>query len=195
MTRKLACIVEGDGEVQALPVLLRRIAQWRSPTLHYVLERPIRVRRDRFVRRDEEFRRMLLLAQAKAGDNGAVLVLLDGDDDCPAAFGPELQARGSALVPGRRFQVVLAMREFESWFLAAPISIDGVRGFRVPQAPWPDPEVPRDAKGWIGRYICDGGYSPVHDQAAFCARLDLEAAHCKSRSFRKLVTAWHALMD
>lgn len=61
----VASIVEGDGEVAALPVLLRRLSDWRTPGVPVTLLKPIRVHRDRFLRRDDEFRRHLLLAANK----------------------------------------------------------------------------------------------------------------------------------
>ena len=57
----IAAIVEGDGEVAALPVLLRRMGEWLTPGMLINLPQPIRVRRDRFLRRDEQFERYLLL--------------------------------------------------------------------------------------------------------------------------------------
>lgn len=53
---KVASIVEGDGEVSALPILLRRINEWQSPGLYVNALPPIRVRRDRFLNKDDEFR-------------------------------------------------------------------------------------------------------------------------------------------
>lgn len=83
----IASIVEGDGEVSALPVLLRRLAsEWDSAVAINPLP-PIRVRRDKFLNKDEEFRRQLLLAAAKSGENGWILIVLDADDDCPAELG------------------------------------------------------------------------------------------------------------
>jgi hypothetical protein len=41
----VASIVEGDGEVAALPVLLRRIGGWLSPGMGMEPSTPIRVRR------------------------------------------------------------------------------------------------------------------------------------------------------
>ena len=52
--RVVTPIVEGDGEVAALPVLLRRIGAWLSPAVPVTIAQPIRVRRDRFLNRDEE---------------------------------------------------------------------------------------------------------------------------------------------
>ncbi len=40
----VATIVEGDGEVAALPVLLRRLGVWLSPALTFDIPPPIRVR-------------------------------------------------------------------------------------------------------------------------------------------------------
>ena len=47
---KVAAIVEGDGEVAALPVLLRRIGEWRTPGYFIHVVTPIRVRRDQFLK-------------------------------------------------------------------------------------------------------------------------------------------------
>ena len=80
----VASIVEGDGEVVALPVLLRRLNDWLTPDLYVDVLHPIRVRKDRFLNRVDEFRRHLLLARGKAGAGGWILILLDSDDDCPA---------------------------------------------------------------------------------------------------------------
>ena len=89
----IASIVEGDGEVSALPILLRRLAaEWSPATLVKPLQ-PIRVRRDRFLNKDEEFRRQLLLAAAKSGESGWILIVLDADDDCPKALGIDIFQR------------------------------------------------------------------------------------------------------
>lgn len=186
---RVACIVEGDGEVAAVPVLLRRLCEWRTPTVHAEVQVPIRVHRDRFLRRDEEFRRHMSLAAAKSGDAGWILVLLDADDDCPAALGLDLVRRAADCVPHRRVSVVLAMREFEAWFLAAAASLSGSRGFSM-AGPLPEAEIPRDAKGWMKSRMVTGSYGETTDQPAFTARMDLQQAHERSRSFRKLCDEW-----
>jgi len=73
-------IVEGESEVVSLPVLLRRLTIWLRPELWVDIAHPIRVRRDRFLRKPEEFRRHLMLARNKAGPDGGVLILLDADE-------------------------------------------------------------------------------------------------------------------
>lgn len=187
---RIACIVEGDGEVAALPVLLRRMTQWRSPQTYPDVPPPIRVHRDRFLNRDEEFRRHLLLAAAKCGENGWILVLLDADDDCPATLGANILKRAQALVPHRPVSVVLANREFEAWFIAAAPSLHGCRGFTFDPQDSTEPEVPRDAKGWIKKRMASRSYGETTDQPAFTARMDLQQVHARSRSFRKLCSEW-----
>lgn len=185
----IASIVEGDGEVSALPVLLRRLSDWLPASEHPQPLPPIRVRRDRFLNRDDEFRKQLLLAASKCGDQGWILVVLDADDDCPATLAATVYQRAQQYVAHRRLSVVIANREFEAWFIAAARSLDGHRGFRVPQEVV-DAEVPRDAKGWLRGHIDGGAYREVLDQAAFAAAIDLQQAFDNSRSFRKLCKEW-----
>lgn len=187
---KVACIVVGDGEVAALPILLRRLTEWRSPQIYPDVPPPIRVHRDRFLNRDEEFRRHLLLAAAKCGEGGWILVLLDADDDCPATRGADILHRARKLVPHRLVSVVLAMREYEAWFIAAAQSLHGCRGFAFDPHDRIEPELPRDAKGWIEERMASRSYGETTDQPAFTACMDLQHVFQHSRSFRKLCSEW-----
>lgn len=187
---KVAAIVEGEGEVAALPVLLRRLNTWRAPGNYAQVLQPIRVRRDLFLNREAELKRHLLLAAAKCGDDGWILVLLDADDDCPIELGGEILARAQRCVPHRRVSVVLANREYEAWFIAAAQSLHGQRGFLFDSAELVDAETPRNAKGWIGVRMAAGTYREMTDQPAFSACMDLQQAFERSRSFRKLCTEW-----
>jgi hypothetical protein len=183
-------IVEGDGEVQSLPILLRRLGEWRTPGQYVSVPTPIRIRRDRFLNRDEEFSRYLLLAAGKCEEDGWILVLLDADDDCPADLGVRVLRRATECVPHRRVSVVLANREYEAWFIAAARSLDGFRGFAHREDEHVDPEVPRDAKGWVRQHLVGRSYGETTDQPAFSARMDLEEVFRTSRSFRKLCAEW-----
>lgn len=185
-------IVEGDGEVAALPVLLRCIREWRTPEEYVDILFPIRVRKDRFLNKNDEFKRHLQLAADKCGASGWILILLDADDDCPVAKSREIMERARAVVPHRRISVVLANREYEAWFIAAAQSLDGVRGFKhEPRDAMVDPESPRGAKKWMNDRMSDK-YREVADQPVFSKHMDLEQAFARSRSFRKLCTEWSA---
>lgn len=188
---QLSSIVEGHGEVAALPVLLRRIALWRSPQMYVNVLPPIRVHRDRFLNRQDEFTRHLQLAGNKCGEDGWVFVLLDADDDCPAKRGPEILARAQAVLQHRQISVVLANREFEAWFIGAAESLNGHRGLSInPGDLHIDAETPRDAKGWLRQRMNGGTYGETTDQPAFAAKMDLTQALNRCRSFRKMCDEW-----
>jgi hypothetical protein len=186
----IASIVEGDGEVAALPILLRRLAAELEPTAVVNLLQPIRVRRDRFLKKEEEFRRQLLLAAAKSGEQGWILIVLDADDDCPKTLGIDIRQRAQQHVPHRKVSVVLANREFEAWFIAAAASLNGARGFSMAPNEQIQAETPRNAKGWMRERMKGGTYSEILDQPAFAAKFDIQQALENSRSFRKLCKEW-----
>ncbi|CAD6876456.1 DUF4276 family protein [Methylomonas fluvii] len=186
----VTAIVEGDGEVIALPVLLRRLNEWLTPDVYVDVSYPIRVRRDRFLNKDDEFRRHLSLAANKCGDKGWILILFDADDDCPADLAQEILRRAQIIVPHRKISVVLANREYEAWFIAAAESLQGIRSFNYDPAKAVDPEQPRDAKGWIKACMANRSYGETTDQPAFSAQIDLQLAFDRSRSFRKLCSEW-----
>lgn len=186
----IASIVEGHGEVAAIPILLRRINEWYEPSIFVNALLPIRVHRDRFLNREDEFRRHVLLAASKCGADGWIIVLLDADDDCPALLGASILQRAQVYAPHRNISVVLANREFEAWFIAAAPSLDGFRGFVFESADAKAAEDLRDAKGWLAEHMAGKTYGETTDQPAFAARMDLQQAYNGSRSFRKFCDEW-----
>ena len=67
----IIAIVEGDGEVQAVPILIRRIANAAAPGLFPDVPKPIRVRRDRILK-PGEIERYVELAANQADRNGGI---------------------------------------------------------------------------------------------------------------------------
>jgi hypothetical protein len=122
----LVPIVEGHGEVSAAPVLLRRIAHSNN-RYDVVIPQPIRIKRQRIAAKFRELERAIALALGDPATD-AILLLLDAEDDCPAELAPELLERSTAVCQGKPMSVVLAMREFEAWFLAGIESLRGRRG-------------------------------------------------------------------
>lgn len=92
---RLTCIVEGHGEVNALPNLCSRIIKYLGVNGWYVDSDPIRQPRSRLVdegtvspRRQSNrdgICRALGLAAARGADG--VLIVCDSDDDCAAIGG------------------------------------------------------------------------------------------------------------
>jgi hypothetical protein len=116
-------IVEGYGEVQAVPVLIRRwleFRRYRNVDVH--VGGPVRASGRGAItasaRPDRGVEHYVRLAWLRRPD--VILILLDADDDCPKKIGAELLARARSVLPeGYPVGVVLACREYEAWFLAA----------------------------------------------------------------------------
>ena len=105
---------------------------------------------------------------------GAIFIILDSDDDCPAELGPALLRRASQARSDLPIAVVLAKHEFEAWFLAAAESLRGQSGLGDDMHPPNDPEAIRGAKEWLSNQM-EGSrtYRETRDQPALTARFDL----------------------
>jgi hypothetical protein len=184
MILNLCCIIEGHGEEQAVPVLVRRIQQTLREDIQLEFQR-LRVPRHRMVK-PRELERAVELAARLAIPPRAILVLVDADDDPPCILGPELLKRAKAARPDVPVAVVLANREFETWFLAAIESLCGHRRLPADLHPIPDVESIRDAKGKLTNLMRGAGvYSPTPDQPALAATFDMNLARKRSDSFDK----------
>src|SRR5262245_8487015 len=114
---KIQPIVEGHGEVEAVPVVLRRL---RDVAQAYPLDvnPPIRRHRSDFFE-ETSLRRAVRLALKQ--DCQAILLMVDGDQDgdCPGTHGPQILVWAKAEAGNRPCAVVMAYREYEAWFLAS----------------------------------------------------------------------------
>jgi hypothetical protein len=182
----IATVVEGQGEVAAVPALLRRILADVLPDTWIDVPRPFRVGRDSLIKTGGIEAAVAAVAE-QGGARTGVLVLLDADDDLPCVLGPQLLARAVAARADRPSSVVLAKREFEAWFLAAAPSLRGVRGLARDLEVPTDSEQPRDCKGWLtARRTDKRSYKPTADQAALAEVFNLAMARANSPSFDKL---------
>jgi len=177
-------IVEGHGEVQAAPELLRRMLIHHGA---YALKvgKPIRQPRSSLLK-EESFKATVALARSRP-DCSAILVLFDADDEGPCIWGPRLLEWSKAELGNYPVYVVLAKREYEAWLIASLETMRGQRRIRHDAPPPPDAEAIRDAKGWLSEQMPKGvPYTETGDQAALTTFLDFRLAHQRSRSFRKL---------
>jgi hypothetical protein len=176
MDVKIAAIVEGHGECEAVPILIRRIAQDIAPDFVPKVLSPFRVPASRLSRAGE-LERTIVLAANKLQAMGGIVVIIDCDDGCPAQDGPVLLRRAMAVRSDLPIAVILAKREFEAWFLAAADSLRGRRGLPNNLEPPEDPESVRGAKEWLSHKMSLGGsYKATIDQPAFTALFDMNAA-------------------
>ena len=176
MVLRIGCIVEGHGERESVPILLRRIASIVNPGLTLEIPQPIRVPKSKLTK-PGELERAVELAARKIDGRGSIFVIVDADADCPADLGPSLAARANSARGDLYTAVVVAKKEFEGWFLASAESLRGHRGLSDALQPPDDPESIGDAKGWLAvRMTVGGSYSSTLDQPALTSIFDLTAA-------------------
>jgi len=194
MRPSIVSIVEGHGEVRAVPALIRRLAHGQGRyELH--VPPPVRCPRSKIIRPpstvdEREPGRAIELAAMKipSKEEGAILVILDADESCPKSVGENILHLARRVRGDVRCGVVLAKWEYEAWLIAALESLRGRHGIRPDAAQPHRPEGIRDAKGYLTEQMIAGRkYSETVDQVALTAVFDLvQAETC--RSFRKLKT-------
>lgn len=182
---KIQAIVEGQGDELAVPTLIHRVAREVLPEVQIVVRRPIRVARNRITKSDE-LKKYITMAADYTEEGDGILVLLDANGDCPMELGSELLRKSKAIRPDRLIRVVLAKREYESWFLASADSLRGHYGIGLTCTAPPNPEEIQNAKGWISKRMSSRrAYNPTIHQKGMTRIIDLNMAR-KSRSFAKL---------
>jgi hypothetical protein len=185
---KIQLIVEGHGEVEAVPVLLRRLLA-QAGVYDIEVGRPIR-RHASDLNRKDRFQAAVQVAMQQEGCGG-VLILFDYEDGCPKTKAAELATWAAEVSGSVPCSVVLAYREYETWFLAALESLRGQCGIGAQAETPADPETRRNAKGaleeWMPR---ERFYAETVDQVRLTHFFDLAAAYRRSRSFRRMVSAF-----
>lgn len=188
---KIGLIVEGQGDVLALPVLVRRIAQEMAERFDVKVLQPMRVKRGRFSDSFDDYARASTFLATKAD---AVITVLDADDDCPVELGANLRSRAQDCIGHVQVAVTVANKEYETWLLAGVESLRGLRGVSE------DAEVPanlEDIRGAKGRLasMMSGHYSETVDQPAMTAKVDLAEAQRLSASLDKFVRDLLAILE
>jgi hypothetical protein len=185
---KLYAIVEGHGEVTAVPVLLRRMLHEHAQCFDLAIGIPIR-RKEAEFRREADVQNAVRLAMAQP-ECAAVLLLFDGEDVCPVERGAEVRRWAKAAAGDLPCEVVVAYREFETWFLSSVESLRGYCKIASSASSPANPEAKRDAKGALEEFMPPGAsYSPTVHQHRMSAVFDMAQTHRRSRSFRKLTKA------
>ena len=178
---KIVAIVEGHGEKAAAPALIRRILHERINRYDVIVSRTMPTKsKGRLISRLENF-----IRKAKIEDeSAAILILLDADDDCPVELAVELSERARDTYVKVPIAVVCANRKYENWFLASDKEFNG------------DAEEYSGAKRWLRRRVKPGvSYKETTHQVQFTAKMDINAAFERSRSFQRLCHAVEQLVE
>jgi hypothetical protein len=192
MPNTIIPIVEGHGEVLAVPVLLRRMAV-EIFECRIDVKRPIRLPKQKLLKAGELERALDLAIQKGEGPCG-ILILIDADDDCPSIVGRNLVERAARARADANFQVVLAKAEYESWFLGA---LESLLQLNQPQPPDFAPQNAEQIRGAKEKLsgLLNMFYSETVDQAALTSRMDLSLARYNCASFDKFCRAVRLLID
>jgi hypothetical protein len=179
---KVAAIVEGYGDVQAVPTLIAKAGTLFG--VQVVASNPIRGGEWPFLKRDGVLEKNLELAVRRNCDR--VIVFVDLDDDCPVVEYQNAVARinewrGARSTP---VDVIFANREYETMFLHSPQCFGDYRSQFLPT----DPEQIRGAKERV-KLLTGKRYKETQDQLRFTQSLDCNHLFKVSRTFRKLCKA------
>jgi hypothetical protein len=191
--RRPVLLVEGPGDKEAVPALIRSLASHLEIYDLQPAPHPITCRDLVSIGRPDQLEKFVEYACMR-DDGDAVLLVVDCDDDCPATSGPALAARALPIAERYRKKVgiVLLYREFESLFLLSLASIrESFKDYdwRIEELPSDeDLENKRGAKELLRKAMGIGIYKETRDQVRFVTALDFERLQSASRAFRHLTT-------
>ena len=164
--RRIFSIVEGKGDADATPLLIRRVLAAQSASDRAQPGKARHEHKGTLLKQGELERIARTLLQKARGD-ARVLVLIDADDDCAATLRPKLQQRLDSEFGAGVCAAVVAVREYENWLIADEAALD--------------------AKRTLSDQRTDGrSYRPTADQARLTELVNLETVCERCPSFRKL---------
>ena len=189
--RKIVPIVEGDGEVDAVPALLHKMLK-ASGRSDIGVGTPLNAHSCSNLTKTGGLERFVQIAALRQ-DCGAILVLMDADKGCPLTIAKDFVDRIKKLGTKYPVVVVIANCEYEAWFLASLETItgkdlDGRTGLPAGTSyPTLDVEGRVGVKEWLDRkFPGSRKYKETQDQVCMTRLLDPELVQPRSRSFRRL---------
>ncbi len=183
---RIAAIVGGQGEKEAVPILFRRIADTLDPNL-VVNVKPVLPVPESLLAKAGELERSVEFVARSIGRRGGIFILMDCDrpGGCPRNDAPTWLNRARLARSDMEISLVLANKEYEAWFVAAAESLRGKRGLATDLTSPSDPEGIRGAKEWLSDHMPrNRPYKPTIDQPALTSIFDMQAAR-RADSFDK----------
>jgi hypothetical protein len=190
---KIISIVEGDGDKQAVPLLLRRLLE----TFHQRFDvEPSAKNANGSLNLLKQGGIEKFLAYCVKDSADAVLILIDADGDCAIQRAAALAVRAEKMNLRIPVAIVCAKCEYEAWFLTS-LAVLVEKGKLKPETTYEgDVEALRDVKKWLSAHMKPGSaYKETINQAAWTTYIDFTLAHQRSRSFRRLENALKQLLD
>lgn len=193
-------LVEGDGDREAVPFLLRRMFPEVGRSDCFPAARPIMCGEIKKLRREGELEKFVEYG-CRRSDGDSVILIVDCDDDCPKDVVKDFSRRVAPVAQAAEKKVGIAFmyREFETLFLyslrelarANPSfdwKLDGVDLDR-------DWSAIRGAKGLLNGLMRAHYYKETRDQTRFINSLDLLKLRANCRSVEHLFRLLSWLID
>jgi hypothetical protein len=188
-------IVEGPGDVEAAPLLLRKIL---SEYLHcddIGVLKPKKAGGRGGLDKAGGIEKFIQYASITP-DCAGILVLVDADDDCAVDWAKRACDRCKDSEMTVPVAVVCVVREYEAWFLASIDSIKGSSRLNQDIEFDGDPEDFGAVEEWFTQQMPSGrAYKETIDQASFTSLIDVPLAINNSRSFKRLCHAVEELQS
>ena len=186
--RSIAVLIEGDGDYDAVPLLVRNIAGAKTFYDLKVGTKPIKVGDAHAILKSEKFVRLFEYAITR-DDIDAILIAADCEDYCPIEAVQEVYKRVRQITDRIKKPVGVAFfcREYETMFLTNADHL-ATKSKSIILDPKKLPQnidflTVRNAKGMLKGIISTNTYKETRDQARLTGAMDVE--HC-SATYRPL---------
>lgn len=192
--KRILPIVEGDGDFDAVPELIRRVANDQGHFDLTVCRPHKRGDLPKVRSRFDDYFRVALLEQCP------ILWVMDYDcSDCDnqAADVTDLKARALAVAKNAQVEFAFMVQEFETLFLADHETTRRAFPDIDESTRFPDkPEGVRGAKEWLSKARPKGSaYKPTQHQKRLTSQVDLARLRLRSASFVRFELAVVALLE
>lgn len=192
--RKLQLLVEGEGDIKAVRLLVRRILEKYEI---FDVDLPLPHKRGEYPTVARHFDNYFLAA---IKEQAPILWVMDFDSEgytCPVAESNQLIAKAQALRPGWPIKIAFLVKEYESLFLHDEAATRAVFTDIPKNTHFPDnPEGIRGAKEWLSKQRPKGfAYKETTHQEKITAHLNLQELGNKSKDFAHLERAILSLIN
>jgi hypothetical protein len=190
--RSIGLLLEGDGDYEAVPLLVRKIAQYRNYNDLIIGTKPIKIGDVPCMLKGDKFLRLFEYAFLRDDVDG-LIIALDCEDRCALEVIRELYERVALIVERceKPIGIVLFVKEYETMFLMNIEHIaERCKSIALnPQAVIGTGNIMarRDAKGSLSLAIVGGSYKPTRDQARLTAAMDIRQCSATYRPLAHFV--------
>lgn len=179
----IGVVVEGRGEIQAVPLLLRRWLQEQGD-FRDILGKPIPFNGRSNALKPNGIEGKVAVAAGRPECRG-VLVVLDGEGDPVCQLGPSLLERACAEAGGKPVVIALADNKYEAWLMASAETLG------LPRLEYSGTRDPLSA---IVEAMKPESYIKTVMQPRLTQRINFGLAIPRSRSLRRLLAHFDDLV-